>query len=125
MVPVINVLVHELGLRMVHAVMAHTIKVALDLDDRPCHDINPVFVTVPAILAGFGQVEASSKCSKLPTDGIDRLTSLLINRKASCLCKRLEVLVDSLLLAMAADPHHLMQGFPEPLSEECSEMATS
>lgn len=125
MVPVIHVLVQELGLYVVHAVKAETVKVLLDLCDCAFDDIGPVSITTGTLIVRFKQTEVFSEGRKVLADLVDRFAALLVDRISTSLHKCLEVLEDSLLLAIALSIQSSAYRRPEPSSQQDLEMASS
>jgi hypothetical protein len=116
MVPVIHVLIQELGLRMVHTIETQTVKVLLNLYDCAVDNIVPVFTTLGTSLVRSRQVEVGFKAPKVQADMVDRFATLLVDGISTSLHECLEVLEDSLLLAIALGIHHFTQRLPEPSS---------
>jgi len=116
MFPVICVLVQELGLRVIHAIKAHAVKVSLDLGDRICDHKVPVSSTVHAELVRFRQTEVFFEGLKVLTDFVDRFAALLVDGPSISIRKCLEVLEDGLLLATAFGFQHIIHRIPEPSS---------
>ena len=98
-VPVIHVLIQELGLGVVHTIKTEAVKVLLNLFDSVLHDKGPVSTTVGAFLVSLRQIEVCSKGLKVLADEVDRFAALLVDRISTSLHKCLEVLKDSLFLA--------------------------
>lgn len=116
MVPVIHVFIQELGLCVVHAIKAKTIEVAPDPADCVAHDNAPVSTTPGTSFVRFRWDEVSLEGLKVLADLADRFAALLIDGISTSRRKRLEVLEDSLLLALALSKQHFAQGLPKPSS---------
>jgi hypothetical protein len=115
-VPVIHVLVQELGLCVVHTVQAKTVKVLLNLCDCAFDNPFPVSTTLDTSLVRFRQVEVFFEAPKVQADMVNRFATLLVDGISISLDKCLEVLKDSLLFAIALGIHRLTQRLPEPSS---------
>jgi hypothetical protein len=125
MVPVVFVLIQELGLRVVHTVQAQAIKVFLNLGDCTCDDMGPVPAAIETFLVSLGQAEVFLEGPKIHADSVDRFAALLIDGISIGLHKCPEVLEDGLLLATTSGIHRFTQRGPKPSGKKNSEMATS
>jgi hypothetical protein len=124
-IPVIHVLIQELGLCVIHTSQTQAVKVHLGFTDCSSDDISPVLVTRGAAFVRFGQAEVFLESVKVLADRVDGLAALLVDRVSSSFHKGLEVLEDSLLLAITSSTHHFAQRLPDPSGEKNSQMATS
>jgi hypothetical protein len=116
MVPVVHVLVQELGLCMVHTIETQSVKVFLDLCDCTFDDRGPVSITIGAVSARVRQTEVFFEGLKVLAYGVDGFATLLIDGISLGNFKCLEVLKDSLLLAATPSIHHVIHRVPKPSS---------